>query len=391
MNQHSAENTTSKPSTQLSRRPERYRRSPTLVVYWRGSGAVCFDCAAARHVEVTADVIAFLSAVSDWITVTELVAVHPELGTEADTLALLEACRERGLVEKDSEPNHAGWIWNAWMPEAAFFHFATRNRPYGIAPADYDRTLREKAKTHPPPPPTKSIAGESITLPRSRVTGRLAAALDERRTWRRFGASPVPRHRLATLLQSTWGVQHWRRVEGQGPVVLKTSPSGGARHSVEAYLIARRVAGVESGVYHYNAATHALVHIAPPVADAALARSLGHQHYFLKAGAFIVMTAVFARAMWRYPFSRAYRTVLAEAGHLGQTFCLVATALDLAPFCTMAFRDSEIESLIGVDGINESAIYIVGIGTRPKGRVAHPGKVPSLKGPRSTVHGQRRR
>jgi hypothetical protein len=68
--------------------------------------------------------------------------------------------------------------------------------------------------------------------------------------------------------------------------------------------------------------------------------------------------------------------VLAEAGHHGQTFCLLATALDLAPFCTMAFRDSDLESIIGVDGINESAVYVVGVGTRPKRRVKNPGRIP---------------
>ena len=44
-----------------------------------------------------------------------------------------------------------------------------------------------------------------------------------------------------------------------GRMPLKTSPSGGARHSIEAYVVVRRVAGVPAGVYHYDAAAHALV------------------------------------------------------------------------------------------------------------------------------------
>jgi hypothetical protein len=61
--------------------------------------------------------------------------------------------------------------------------------------------------------------------------------------------------------------------------------------------------------------------------------------------------------------------VLLDAGHLCQTFCLVATWLGLAPFCTAAFEDSLIERDLGLDGIRESALYVAGVGTPLEGRV----------------------
>jgi SagB-type dehydrogenase family enzyme len=79
------------------------------------------------------------------------------------------------------------------------------------------------------------------------------------------------------------------------------------------------------------------------------------------------MTAVFERTEWKYPVARAYRAVLIEAGHFAQTFCLTATALGLAPFCTMALADSLIERDLGVDGVSESVIYACGVGSRPPG------------------------
>jgi nitroreductase len=79
------------------------------------------------------------------------------------------------------------------------------------------------------------------------------------------------------------------------------------------------------------------------------------------------MCAVFARAQWRYHYARAYRSVFLEAGHFCQTFCLVATRLGLAPFCTAAFADSRLEQDLGIDGVTESAIYSCGVGTRPPG------------------------
>jgi SagB-type dehydrogenase family enzyme len=65
------------------------------------------------------------------------------------------------------------------------------------------------------------------------------------------------------------------------------------------------------------------------------------------------MTAVFRRTMWKYHHARAYRVVLLDAGHLCQTFCLVATWLGLAPFCTAALKDTLIEKDLGIDGIRE--------------------------------------
>ena len=68
----------------------------------------------------------------------------------------------------------------------------------------------------------------------------------------------------------------------------------------------------------------------------------------------VFFTAIFARILWRYPYARAYRAALIEAGHVCQTFCLSATRLGLAPFSVMALADSVIEKDLGIDGISES-------------------------------------
>ena len=78
--------------------------------------------------------------------------------------------------------------------------------------------------------------------------------------------------------------------------------------------------------------------------------------------------------MWKYGHSRAYRMVLIDAGHLGQTFCLVATALGLAPFTTMAFSESGLEALLGLDGVRECPIYVAGVGMPDAGAGASPGR-----------------
>jgi len=66
---------------------------------------------------------------------------------------------------------------------------------------------------------------------------------------------------------------------------------------------------------------------------------------------------------------RAYRVVLLDAGHLCQTFCLVATWLGLAPFCTAALRDTLIEKDLGIDGIREAPLYLAAVGVPPAGKL----------------------
>jgi SagB-type dehydrogenase family enzyme len=74
------------------------------------------------------------------------------------------------------------------------------------------------------------------------------------------------------------------------------------------------------------------------------------------------MTAVFTRTLWKYAFEVAYRVLWLDAGHLCQTFDLLATSRGLGPFQTAAIQDSFIEKLIGLDGVKEFPLYLCGAG-----------------------------
>jgi SagB-type dehydrogenase family enzyme len=130
-------------------------------------------------------------------------------------------------------------------------------------------------------------------------------------------------------------------------------------------VLATRVRHLPPGLYHYTSETHQLELLRDGASARQIVRYLPTQNYFGKAAALMLMTAVFPRVQWKYEFPRAYRVVLADAGHLCQTFCLTATWLGLAPFCTMALADSKIEADLGLDGITESVLYAAGVGVRP--------------------------
>ena len=156
---------------------------------------------------------------------------------------------------------------------------------------------------------------------------------------------------------------------------------------IDAYLLARQVQGLATGCYYYDPDAHELALLKGGCSAEHLEQYLPQQPFYRDAASVVVMAAVFARSQWRYEFPRAYRVVLLDAGHLCQTFCLVATALGRAPFCTAALADSSIEKDLGLDGVTESVIYACGVGTRPPGVEWAPWhdteKVPVLVPPKS--------
>jgi SagB-type dehydrogenase family enzyme len=255
--------------------------------------------------------------------------------------------------------------WTQWNPAAGFFHTATKDVQFDDENTSV-RLLRRQSQVVPMPHPVKRYESSRVfELPPVVTAGEFPRVLLARRTWRRFASKPVDLASFSTLLGLTAGIQHWAHASGEGKVALKTSPSGGARHAIELYVLALNVKGLPRGLYHYAADAHALEPISRRVDRRLVERYLPVQEWYRHSSALLLFTAVFPRELWRYTYARAYRAVFIEAGHLCQTLCLTATWLGLAPFCTMALADSRIERDLGLDGISESVLYAAGVGTRP--------------------------
>jgi SagB-type dehydrogenase family enzyme len=343
----------------------RLRRSPHLVSYWR-NGDLIFENYAigVRTVghPLTCEVLDFFD---DWRSAQEFLDAHAEWD-RSTTATLLEAFVQHALLQRDgqrrSPREDAMDAWAPWNPAAGFFHTATKDVPF-----DDLENAPERSREARMPAAVKRIANaEHIALPKPRVRGVFARVLLERRTWRRFSNESIDLTAFSTLLGLTAGIQRWAYAEGEGKVALKTSPSGGARHAIEVYPLVRRVAGLRPGLYHYAADLHALELIDGDVDRLVPERYLPTQWWFNTAGALVFFASLFSRELWRYAYARAYRAVLIEAGHMCQTFCLAATNLGLAPFCSMALADSAIESALRLDGVSESVLYAAGVGTRPR-------------------------
>ncbi|HXX15730.1 MAG TPA: SagB family peptide dehydrogenase [Candidatus Eremiobacteraceae bacterium] len=345
-----------------------YRRSPLVVSYWLGPALVFENYATQKQSAGPVFVSEVLDFCGSGRTFGELVKRFPEQG-ERSLRAAIRQLLKYSLLEvsgKETKAADQAWSnWRSWNPAAGYFHFSTKNPKFEISEMGDPRRLQRIAREHPLPPRVKKYPGAAaVALPKGEAKAEFARVLEQRRTWREFSSKPMERETLGPLLWWSSGVQGWARIPKVGDLVLKTAPSGGAMHPLEAYALVRNVEGLSAGIYHYDAVGHRLELLRKGIGKGEIAAMLAGQRWCGNAAVVMLLTAVFERTQWKYEHPRAYRVVLAEAGHVCQTFCLTATWLGLAPFCTMALADTKIERALGIDGVKESVLYAAGVGMK---------------------------
>lgn len=373
-----------------------YRRSPNLVSYWAGDDFLFHNYATGARVAGTALTIGLLDYFDTWKPAAPLLKrsslpasqLRKTLQKLVESSLLQQSNRPLPRVELEMEG------WADWNPAAGFFHFSTKDPPFEAGEANALAFLSNRAATHPLPPITKTYRhGRRVELPWVRPRDGFSHVLLRRRTWRRFGRRAVSVRALSVLMRLTFGGQKLMDLGAAGRAMLRTSPSAGARNPLEAYVVVRHVSGIPPGIYYYAPLEHNLIRLTRG-AGGTIERHLPGQAWYGSASFLVLMTVVFARSRWKYPSPRAYRDVLLEAGHFCQTFCLLATELGLAPFCSGALADSTIERDLGLDGVTESVIYACGAGTRPSGAEWAPlpetARLPAIVAPRSRLRTNRR-
>jgi SagB-type dehydrogenase family enzyme len=180
--------------------------------------------------------------------------------------------------------------------------------------------------------------------------------ISQRRSWRHFAPEDLPLSRLSQLLWATQGV-----TTQMGPHSLRASASAGALYPNETYVFANSVADCDQGIWHYDVRGHRLAQIAQGDFTAPLAQACLGQNACAEAQVVLVFAAVVDRCAWKYG-DRAYRYIYMDAGHMGGQVQLAAVALGLASVNIGAFFDDEVNSLLGLDGQQEIAVYLTAIG-----------------------------
>ena len=345
-------------------------------------------------IEIDAAHVPLLGALGavDWIERTELDSRFGQQAVDALLASgLLIAKPGDDRVLADDVFRAAGW-----HPPAAVAHMAARwqgiDGPQGMAETDTD-TNEGLLRQHGMPPAhvRSSTSGDSdIVLPRI-DRDDFDELLDTRATCRNYDIdAQVPLATFSQLMARVFGARGLGHPADGFEVFKRTSPSGGALHPTECWLIVQRVEGIVPGLYRYRIDTHALAPVTPgiappqpgdvgtePLGDAAprawsagelraFARiAVAGQDFFADAPVLCALAPRFHRNFWKYRnHSKAYRVTVLDAGHLSQTLQLCATQAGLGPFVTGAINEVDLERAFGLTGYLESPMVVCGFGKR---------------------------
>lgn len=200
-----------------------------------------------------------------------------------------------------------------------------------------------------------------VPLPKPVFTAKedLWTLLEERRSRRDYIASETLRlEDLSTLLWATQGF-----TARYGGTYFRTAPSAGGLYPIETYLSVRAVDSVLPGIYHFRPQDFDLEFLREGNYARDLAGAALQQEIVQSAQVTFIWSAVLARSKWKYR-ERAYRYIYLDAGHIAQNLYLAGEALSLSVCTVGAFFDDEVNKIVGLDGAEETVIYLATVGIR---------------------------
>jgi len=217
----------------------------------------------------------------------------------------------------------------------------------------------------PVPPLEKPFSSESILIdlvpPADITIGTmpLLEAIRMRYSCRKYQSTPLSMEELSFLL---WASQGVKTIIMDGYATKRTVPSGGSRHPFETYLAVQRVNSLVAGLYRYLAIEHKLLLLnEDPEIGSKI--SEGCADFALDSAVTFIWTAIPYRTEWRYgPLSP--KLIAQDSGHVCQNLYLACTAIQAGTCAVGAYDQSKMDTLLGVDGIDEFTIYCAPVGKR---------------------------
>ncbi|MFE7284378.1 SagB family peptide dehydrogenase [Streptomyces noursei] len=327
-----------------------YRRNPDLLLEWAdGGGPVLVDCGSWRKFAAKPVLVDLLNHLDRPHTADQLQDRWRESAPGGDVRRLLDRLAAAGILRRCAPPPTDAAEDAEDAEDAADTEDAAEGaaKDPGAGWTAYERAVHARSGLGPdaaagrgtPPPARLHHPGVDavVALPdgADAPSRPLVDVLAARRSVRGYAPDPVPLPLLAALLARA------ARVRGHlAPRAYqqtqRPAPSGGARHSLEVHLVARAVAGLAPGAYHYDPFAHALHRLAPWTDDLAAfqQRTVTDPALLDQAPpASLCLTAVAARTTWKYE-GMALSLIYRDTGCLMQTLSLTATDLGLASCLT---------------------------------------------------------
>jgi SagB-type dehydrogenase family enzyme len=212
----------------------------------------------------------------------------------------------------------------------------------------------KKPNTHKTYP--NAIKKISLPKPQFDESIKFWDVIKNRRSTRKFKKDNLPLEDLSLLL---FGMSGLTRIFPE--FAFRTTPSAGGLFPIEIYPIVFNTEGINPGVYHYDIREHSLELL--KLGDFSMETTAGCLDQMMVANSNVtfILTAIIDRSKWKY-LQRCYRYIYLDAGHIGQNMYLGAEALGLGACTIGAIYDDELNQLLGIDGINETSLYVGVVG-----------------------------
>ena len=290
---------------------------------------------------------------------------------------LLNGFIETQLILQDGSHSevvhHVKELWEKYGWRDAFdFHTATQELIFNPDYEDYCEAMNgysqavQEGLDQKSPDAYKEYS-DKVCVPLARTRKQIDTisfndAIRLRQPFQPYSSDVISFEQFSELMEHTYCM----RSETQGLLGLhmkRTSPSGGARHPIEAYIAVNDVQQIPCGLYHYSPKHHCLELLKEGNYRKEVGSLCFEKTAIKTAAATIFLTARWARHMWKYRYARSYRMVLFDTGHLIQTNVLTGCAIGLRSFLCPSVHDSNCLSFLGLDqDCEEGVLYAIGIG-----------------------------
>lgn len=328
-------------------------RAARTLVFTHQDGAILGCNFLARSVfGCDGDLISLLSETTEWTDAQALVdgpfqgdasAIDSLVGNAAVVV-------EGSPLARREEEYVSSWRWSV---PTGLMHFCLEDADI-ISLEESEALQRLHLAECPQPPLFLRNRRRKVALPEARHSSALIELMARRRTVRAAAAPSITLAQLSDCLFAGMGITGFTQ-NCVGALPLGMTPSGGARNPYEAYVFARRVDGLEPGIYHYSALDHDLGRVGARLPR--FSELVGGQDWADEMPCLVILVADLNRTMWKYSDPNAYRVVMIEAGHIGQNIMLAATHHGLSACPTAALAHAKIREALRLDALMSAPVY----------------------------------
>jgi SagB-type dehydrogenase family enzyme len=172
---------------------------------------------------------------------------------------------------------------------------------------------------------------------------------------------------LASILYYSAGITKTKTYPG-GEIYFRAAACAGALYPVEVYVICDDLEGLKAGVYHFNPGDFSLRCLREGDFRANLAQASSEE--VSQAPITLIYSAITWRSSWKYR-DRSYRYHFWDNGMILANALAMATSHQVPAKVLLAFIDTQVNQLLGIDGKSELALSLLTLGYNKSANSQH--------------------